>query len=71
MDELTAEMKEKLSRALGEAVVGIWSNLPQDVQHALFEEVAASQGESVRHQLAIKPARYWSPTAWEASAFWR
>ena len=28
MDELTAEMKEKLSRALGEAVVGIWSNLP-------------------------------------------
>ncbi len=53
MDELTAEMKEKLSRALGEAVVGIWSNLPQDVQHALFEEVAASQGEAVRHQLAI------------------
>jgi hypothetical protein len=53
MDQLTKEMKEKLSRALGEAVIRIWSNLPQDVQHALFEQVATSQGESVRHQLAI------------------
>ena len=53
MNELPIEVQEQLSRALGEAVIRIWSNLPQDVQHALFEEVAASKGESVRHQLAI------------------
>jgi len=39
--------------ALGKAVVRIWSNLPQDVQHHLFEEAVLSQGESKRQQLAI------------------
>jgi hypothetical protein len=32
---------------------GFWSNLPQDVQHHLFEEAVLSQGEAKRQQLAI------------------
>ncbi len=43
----------QLTRALGEAVIRIWSNLPQDVQDHLFREAVASQGESIRSQLAV------------------
>jgi flagellar motor switch protein FliG len=49
-------MSEQLSRALGEAVVRIWSHLPQEIQHNLFEEAIASQGveqaPQTRSQLA-------------------
>jgi hypothetical protein len=45
--------KELLSRALGEAVVRIWSQLPQEVQERLFEEAVTSRGESIRHELAV------------------
>jgi hypothetical protein len=45
--------KEHLTRALGQAVIRIWSNLPQDVQDHLFKEAVASQGESIRSQLAV------------------
>jgi hypothetical protein len=44
---------EQLTRALGEAVIRIWSNLPQDVQNHLFQEAVMSQGESMRSQLAV------------------
>jgi hypothetical protein len=48
---------EELSRALGEAVVRIWSLLPQEVQHDLFEEAIASRGTDhdteTRSQLAM------------------
>jgi hypothetical protein len=44
---------EQLTRALGEAVVRIWSNLPQEVQNHLFQEAVTSQGESIRSQLAV------------------
>jgi hypothetical protein len=44
---------EQLTRALGEAVIRMWSDLPQDVQNHLFQEVVASQGESIRSQLAV------------------
>ena len=44
---------EQLTRALGEAVVRIWSTLPQDVQNHLFQEAVMSQGESIRSQLAV------------------
>lgn len=37
--------------ALGEAVVRLWSLLPPDVQHHLFEE-ASSHGADTRSQLA-------------------
>ena len=45
--------KEHLTRALGQAVIRIWSNLPQDVQDHLFREAVASQGEFIRSQLAV------------------
>ena len=44
---------DQLTRALGEAVIRIWRNLPQDVQDRLFKEAVASQGESIRSQLAV------------------
>jgi len=44
---------DQLTRALGEAVIRIWSNLPQDVQNHLFQEAVRSQGESIRPQLAV------------------
>ena len=53
MDELPSETKEQVFRALGVAVVAMWSRLPQDVQHDLFEGAVTSQGESTRQQLAV------------------
>jgi hypothetical protein len=53
MTEWSDETKEQIFCALGKAVVRIWSNLRQDVQHHLFEEAIMSQGESKRQQLAI------------------
>jgi hypothetical protein len=38
---------------LGHAVAKVWSHLPQDAQHQLFEEAVAFRGESGRQQLAI------------------
>jgi hypothetical protein len=49
----TSSAITELTRALGEAVIRIWSNLPQDVQIQLFEEAVTSQGESIRSQLAV------------------
>jgi hypothetical protein len=42
------ETSELLSRALGEAVVNIWSCLPLDLQKRLFKEVAS-------HDAGMKP----------------
>jgi hypothetical protein len=53
MDPISSVTADQLTRALGEAVVRIWSNLPQDVQNHLFQEAVTSQGESIRPQLAI------------------
>jgi hypothetical protein len=47
------DTKELLFRALGEAVVRIWSELPQAVQQHLFEQAVMAQGESVRQELAV------------------
>ena len=44
---------DQLTRALGEAVIRMWSNLPQDVQLHLFQEAVTSHGESIRSQLAV------------------
>jgi hypothetical protein len=49
----SAAITEQLTRTLGEAVIRIWSNLPQDVQDRLFKEAVASQGETIRSQLAV------------------
>ena len=53
MNELSAETQEQVYRALGQAAVQIWSNLPQDIQQHLFEAAVLSQGESTRQQLAV------------------
>jgi hypothetical protein len=53
MDVIGPDTSEQLSRALGEAVVRIWSRLPNDVQHHLFEQAISSQGEGIRPQLAV------------------
>ena len=44
-----------LARALGEAVIRIWSHLPQTIQHDLFEAAALSTSPEAgtRSQLAI------------------
>ena len=44
---------DRLTRALGEAVIQIWSNLPQDMQLHLLQEAVTSHGESIRAQLAV------------------
>ena len=43
----------QLTRALGEAVVRIWSNLPPAVQNHLFQEAVTSHSESMRLPLAV------------------
>jgi hypothetical protein len=42
-----------LLQALGKAVTAIWSNLPQDIQHELFEHAVSAQDDATREQLAI------------------
>jgi hypothetical protein len=53
MNPIPTMTTDQLTRALGEAVVRIWSNLPQDVQNHLFQEAVTFQGESIRSQLAV------------------
>ena len=52
-DPTSNVITDQLTRALGEAVVRIWSNLPQEVQNHLFQEAVTSQGEAIRSQLAV------------------
>ena len=52
-DPTSSVITDQLTRALGEAVIRIWSNLPQEVQNHLFQEAVASQGEAIRSQLAV------------------
>ena len=53
MDPIPSVAADQLTCALGEAVIRIWSNLPQDVQNHLFEEAVTARGESIRPQLAV------------------
>ena len=53
METVDAKTEEKIKRALGESAVRIWSYLPPDVQHDLFEEVVTELGETMRQPLAI------------------
>jgi hypothetical protein len=47
------ETSEQLSRALGAAVIRLWSYMPHDVQYHLFEDVINHQDETMRPQLAV------------------
>ena len=53
MGPIPSVTADQLTRALGEAVIRIWSSLPQDVQNHLFQEAVTSQRESLRSQLAV------------------
>jgi hypothetical protein len=53
MEAISRETSELFSQALGDAVVRIWSRLPQDIQHQLFEEALTSEWEGMRSQLAV------------------
>jgi hypothetical protein len=53
MDLSRSAGSERLYRALGEAVVNVWSRLPHDVQCDLFEAVISCQGEDARPHLAV------------------
>jgi CDP-diacylglycerol pyrophosphatase len=53
VNELPSESQEKLFRALGQAVVKNWGQLPHDIQQHLFEDAVASQDEFMRQQLAM------------------
>jgi hypothetical protein len=53
MDQINNKSEERFTGALGEAVAHIWSYLPPDVQHELFEEVVTSRGEAMRQPLAV------------------
>jgi len=53
MATLAKGTEEEFTRVLGEAVVQLWSYLPPDIQHELFEETISSAGERMRHHLAL------------------
>ena len=53
MDSVPSDIADMLTRALGDAIVRIWGDLPQDVQEHLFEETVAALGENLREQLAV------------------
>ena len=52
-DTIPRSFTNDLSHTLGEAVGRIWSSMPQDVQHRLFEAAVMHHGEGVRSQLAV------------------
>jgi hypothetical protein len=52
MDAIPDDNRKQFSRALGEAVVKIWGELPQEIQQRLFEAAVQMQGEGIRPQLA-------------------
>ena len=53
MAMMAKETDEQLTQALGAAVVQIWSYLPPNIQHELFEEATSGLGERMRHRLAL------------------
>jgi hypothetical protein len=50
---LSPEDREQLCGALGKAVMRLWSDLPQEIQHTLFEAAVSAEGERIRQQLAV------------------
>ena len=51
MNSPSRETSDLFSKALGDAVLRIWSRLPQHVQHDLFEEALTSEWAGMRAQL--------------------
>ena len=49
--------RDRFANALGEAVIECWAQLPQDIQHKIFERAVVAghhdeRDESLREQLA-------------------
>ena len=53
METTTPEDAAQISRTLADVITRMWSRLPHDVQHDLFEELVKSLGESMRSQAAV------------------
>jgi len=53
MAMIALEISDQLARALGDAVVRMWGQLPADLQNRLFEEAVNSQDEKIRPRLAV------------------
>ena len=47
------DTSEQLSRALGEAVLKLWGDIPTSLQTRLFREATTAQDLKLRPQLAI------------------
>jgi hypothetical protein len=47
------DTSEQLSRALGEAVLKVWGELPAGLQNRLFREATTAQDVRLRPQLAV------------------
>ena len=52
MDRFSPDTVERLSGALGAAVLKVWGQLPHDFQHRIFEEAVVASGEGIRISLA-------------------
>jgi hypothetical protein len=51
---MTLDQSEgELFIALGRAASKLWSSLPQDIQHMLFDEAVSFRREAIRQPLAI------------------
>jgi hypothetical protein len=80
---MTADQsEEELFIALGRAANKLWSGLPQEIQHMLFDEAVSFRGEAIKQPLAIflmagtpeprtpsRPRQCWSQTVREARTF--
>jgi hypothetical protein len=53
MNADTDKTEDELFIALGRATSKLWSNLPQEIQHLLFDEAVAVHGEALRQSLAV------------------
>jgi hypothetical protein len=47
------DTSEQLSRALGDAVLKVWGELPAGLQNRLFREATTAQDVRLRPQLAV------------------
>jgi hypothetical protein len=47
------QSEEELFIALGRSASKLWSDLPQEIQHILFDEAVSFRGEVIRQPLAI------------------
>jgi hypothetical protein len=52
-DSCPRDTSEQLSRALGDAVLKLWGELPAGLQNRLFREATTAQDVKLRPQLAI------------------